>query len=139
MRPDLLVIRSKEAGAPEQVSRWIDCHVVNAGDGRHEHPTQSMLDLMTISENTRKLLTGLKVSIIGDIANSRVARSNLIALKTLGAVTTVCGPPTLLPMNIEKMASRVTWNIDEAMRDADVVMALTDTKRADGRHSGFHR
>ena len=123
MRPDLLVIRSKEAGAPEQISRWIDCPVVNAGDGRHEHPTQSMLDLMTISEN-KETFDGLKVSIIGDIANSRVARSNLMAFKTLGAVTTVCGPPTLLPMNIEKMANKVTWNIDEAVHDADVVMTL---------------
>lgn len=132
MNPDLLVLRSPSAGAPEQVSRWIDCPVINAGDGRHEHPTQSMLDLLTISEK-KETFVGLKVSIIGDIANSRVARSNLIALKTLGAITTVCGPPTLLPMNIDNMADRVTNDLDDAIKDADVIITLRIQKERIGQ------
>jgi aspartate carbamoyltransferase catalytic subunit len=123
MRPDLLVIRAKPSGAAEQVSRWVKCPVVNAGDGRHEHPSQSLLDLMTIRERFGKI-RDLNVSIIGDIANSRVARSNLIAMSMLGIKTTVCGPATLLPREVSTMADRVTTDIKEAVEGADVLMML---------------
>jgi aspartate carbamoyltransferase catalytic subunit len=123
MNPDIVVVRSGAAGAPEQVSRWINCAIINAGDGRHEHPTQSMLDLMTIKERKGDL-PGLKVTIVGDIANSRVARSNLMAMRTMGMTTTICGPATLLPRNGHLIADRVNTSIDEAIIDADVIMML---------------
>lgn len=124
MNPDLIVIRSPHSGAPFQVSEMIErCSVVNAGDGRHEHPSQSLLDIMTISEHKESFM-GLKVSIVGDILNSRVARSNLIALKKLGAIVTICGPKTLLPVNAEEMADGVTTSIKTAVKNADVVMML---------------
>lgn len=123
MNPDLLVVRHSSSGAPYQISRWVGCPVVNAGDGRHEHPSQSLLDLMTIRER-KGGFEGLNVSIIGDILNSRVARSNLIAMRKVGIKVTVCGPATLLPVNIENMADRVTTSIEEAVKGADVVMML---------------
>lgn len=123
MRPDLIVIRSSSSGAPAMVAGWASCPVVNAGDGRHEHPTQSLLDLMTIEERKGKL-EGLSVTIVGDILNSRVARSNMIAMRKLGMSVTVCGPPTLLPVNIENMADAVTTSLPEAVEGADVVMML---------------
>ncbi|MGK7344461.1 MAG: aspartate carbamoyltransferase catalytic subunit [Candidatus Nitrospinota bacterium M3_3B_026] len=123
MRPDLLVIRSPFAGAPAMAAEWTGLPVVNAGDGRSEHPTQSLLDLMTIKER-KGGLDGLAVSIVGDIANSRVARSNMIAMKKMGMTVTICGPATLLPPDAEKMADRVTTSLAEAARGADVIMAL---------------
>lgn len=123
MKPDIIVIRSAFSGAPAMAADWIDCPVVNAGDGRHEHPTQSLLDIMTI-EDKKKKLEGLKVSIIGDILNSRVARSNLLAMRMLGMSVTVCGPATLLPPNINQMADNVTTSLAEAVTGADVVMML---------------
>ncbi len=123
MKPDLLVIRSAHSGVPLQVAGWIDCPIVSAGDGRNEHPTQSLLDLMTIKE-TKGKLSGLNISIIGDILNSRVARSNLTAMKTVGCNVTVCGPATLLPRKIEKFADQVTTCRETAVKDADVIMTL---------------
>jgi len=123
MRPDLLVVRSPFSGAPHMISKWIKCPVVNAGDGRHEHPTQALLDLMTIQER-KKNLQGLKVAILGDILNSRVARSNMIAMAKLGMEVTACGPATMLPVNIKEMAHHHTTDVAEAVRGADVIMAL---------------
>jgi len=123
MRPDLIVVRHKSDGAPAMISRWTNCTVVNAGDGRHEHPTQSLLDMMTILESKRKL-EGLNVVIFGDIKNSRVARSNMIGMKKMGMNITVCGPKTMLPLYVEEMADNVTTSLADAVVGADVIMAL---------------
>lgn len=123
MKPDLIVLRSPFSGAPYIVSKWIGCPVVNAGDGRHEHPSQSLLDLFTILE-TKKSFNKLNISIIGDILNSRVARSNMLIMRKLGMRVTACGPATLLPKYVEKMADRVTTSLKEAVAGADVVMML---------------
>ncbi|MEA3489592.1 MAG: aspartate carbamoyltransferase catalytic subunit [Candidatus Omnitrophota bacterium] len=123
MKVDMIIMRHSCAGAPHFLSRRVKAAVVNAGDGAHEHPTQALLDAFTI-ENTLGKIKGLKVSIIGDIAHSRVARSNILALTRLGADVTVCGPKTLMPEQIEKMGVRVTYNIKEAMEGADVLNVL---------------
>ena len=105
--------------------RFLGAHVLNAGDGAHEHPTQGLLDVFTIREKKGKV-EGLNVTILGDILYSRVARSNIWALTKLGAKVTLCGPPTLVPKSFESFAPnvRVTWNVDEALRDADVINLL---------------
>lgn len=123
MKIDLVVIRHRSAGAPHFLSRCIDAVVVNAGDGAHEHPTQALLDLLTISDHFPSL-NGLNVSIIGDITHSRVARSNLHALKAVGANVTVCAPPTLLPIDMEQYGCRITTRLEEALEGCDVAMAL---------------
>jgi aspartate carbamoyltransferase catalytic subunit len=123
MKPDLIVLRSPFSGAPYMVSKWIGRPVVNAGDGRHEHPTQSLLDLFTIQE-AKKSFQQLNISIIGDILNSRVARSNMLIMHKLGMKVTVCGPATLLPKYIDRMADRVTTTLKDAVTGADVVMML---------------
>ncbi len=123
MNPDLLVVRHSKAGAPAQIAKWTGRLVVNAGDGRHEHPTQSLLDLMTIRDK-KGSLDGLKVSIIGDIANSRVARSNLISMRKMGMSVTACGPATMLPVQIGRMADHVTTSLEEAVEGADIIMML---------------
>lgn len=123
MSVDLVIIRDASAGLPWQVASRIAAGVINAGDGCHEHPTQALLDLFTIREKKGKI-EGLKVSIVGDIAHSRVARSNIYGLKKLGAEITVCGPSTLMPLKIEKMGVKVVYDIDEAIREADVLNVL---------------
>jgi len=123
MNVDIIVIRHSSPGAPYILSEKIDCSVINAGDGACEHPTQGLLDIFTIKEHKGKI-KGLKVSIIGDIAHSRVARSNIWALTKLGAKVTVCGPATLIPPNIQDMGVEVTYNVDEAIKDADVINVL---------------
>ncbi|MCD6093823.1 MAG: aspartate carbamoyltransferase catalytic subunit [Candidatus Omnitrophica bacterium] len=123
MSVDLVIIRDASAGLPWQVASRIAAGVINAGDGCHEHPTQALLDLFTIREKKGKI-EGLKVSIVGDIAHSRVARSNIYGLKKLGAEVTVCGPSTLIPLKIEKMGVKVVYDIDEAIREADVLNVL---------------
>ncbi len=123
MSPDFIIIRHSEPGAPHMLARYCDAAIVNAGDGAHEHPTQALLDAYTIRKNKGKL-KGLKVAIIGDINHSRVVRSNIILLTTMGAEVVVSGPPTLLPREFEAMGCKVTWNISEALDQADVVMAL---------------
>jgi aspartate carbamoyltransferase catalytic subunit len=107
------------------LARFLGAHVLNAGDGAHEHPTQGLLDVFTIREKKGRV-DGLNVTILGDILYSRVARSNIWALTKLGARVTLCGPPTLVPKSFESFAPnvRVTWNIDEALRDADVINLL---------------
>jgi aspartate carbamoyltransferase catalytic subunit len=123
MNPDIIVIRHSMAGAPHLLSRMIKASILNAGDGMHEHPTQALLDLMTIREK-KGPIEGLKVAIIGDIAHSRVARSNIIGLKTMGAQVTVAGPPTMIPLFIETMGVEVTSSLSEAIIWADVIMML---------------
>ncbi|MCK4858937.1 MAG: aspartate carbamoyltransferase catalytic subunit [Candidatus Omnitrophica bacterium] len=131
MNADLIIIRDSSAGVPCQLASQLKAGVLNAGDGFHEHPTQALLDLFTIREKKGKI-QGLKVSIIGDIAHSRVARSNIHGLKKLGAYVTVCGPPPLMPAGIEKMGVEITYNIDEAIEKADVLNILRIQKE---RHS----
>ena len=123
MNPDLLVLRHPSAGSPFHLDQILDLPVINAGDGFHEHPTQALLDLMTIQQFKGKV-EGLKVLIVGDIAHSRVARSNIYALKKMGAEVSVCGPPTLLPPKVEQMGVEVHYELDEAVREKDVIMTL---------------
>ena len=123
LKVDAIVIRHAAAGVPHLIARQSRASVVNAGDGSHEHPTQALLDLLTIQDKKGRI-DGLNVSIIGDISHSRVARSNIWGLTKLGARVTVCGPPTLMPARIEELGVRVTWELDEAIRDADVLMLL---------------
>lgn len=123
MAPDYIVIRHGSSGAPHSLARICRASVVNAGDGTHEHPTQALLDALTIREKKGEL-SRLKVAIIGDISHSRVARSNVILLTKLGADVTVCAPPTLIPMDFHRLGVRVTYRMREALEDADVVMML---------------
>jgi len=123
LKVDILVIRHAAAGVPHLVAKHAYASVINAGDGSHEHPTQALLDMLTIQEKLGRI-EGLRVSIIGDIAHSRVARSNIWGLTKLGASVTVCGPPTLVPACMEQFGVRVTWDVREAIRDADVLMLL---------------
>src|SRR5437016_8446873 len=111
MGVDIIVLRHSAAGAATLLARTVRCSVVNAGDGAHEHPTQGLLDLYTIRERFGRI-DGLKVAIVGDIANSRVARSNIWGLTKLGAEVILVGPPTLLPRTFEKLGARVTHNFD---------------------------
>ena len=123
MRPDLIVVRHHAAGAVQLLARKVDCSVINAGDGAHEHPTQALLDALTIRRN-KGPLRGLVVAICGDILHSRVARSNLILLNAMGAEVRVVGPSTLLPSGIERMGAKVFTSMREGLRDADIVMML---------------
>lgn len=123
MRPDAIVIRHSASGAPLMLSRHLRCSVINAGDGAHEHPSQALLDLMTIKERLGGI-DGIRLAIIGDIAHSRVARSNILAFGKLGAKVTVSGPATMLPPGIEKLGCRATADMTEAIRDADAIMML---------------
>lgn len=123
MKVDMIVIRHSVAGTPLMLTKLCDSNIINAGDGVHEHPTQALLDLYTIRENKRKL-EGLKVCIVGDIAHSRVALSNIFALKTMGAKVSVCGPSTMIPKNIADLGVNVIYNIDEAIQENDVLNVL---------------
>ncbi len=123
MQPDILVVRHSSSGAPEMISKHIDCPVINAGDGTHEHPSQALLDLLTIKEKMKKL-DGLSVAIVGDILHSRVARSNIFAMTKLGMRVKVVGPPTLIPLGIENLNVTVEHDLENALKDVDVVMML---------------
>ena len=123
MNPDLIVLRHPASGAPRLLAREVKACVINAGDGIHEHPTQALLDLYTIREK-KGCIEGLDVAIIGDIAHSRVARSNIIGLRKMGARVTVSGPPTMMPYQAESLGVRVVHDPAEAVRDKDVVMML---------------
>jgi len=123
MRIDFVVIRHSSPGAPHFVAQCVDASVINAGDGAHEHPTQALLDMMTMREKVGDL-KGKKVVIVGDILHSRVARSNILGLKTMGAEVGVCGPATLLPVSIEEMGVTVYPHIEDAIREADVLNIL---------------
>jgi aspartate carbamoyltransferase catalytic subunit len=123
MGVDVIVVRHQAAGSAHILARTLKCSVVNAGDGAHEHPTQGLLDAYTIRERFGRI-EGLKVAIVGDIVNSRVARSNLWALTKLGAEVILVGPPTLLPRSFEKLGARVVHNLDEVIGEVDVVNML---------------
>jgi len=123
MQPDLLVIRHPASGAPHYLARRLQCGVINAGDGLHEHPTQALLDLLTVEE-AKGRLDGLKVAIIGDIAHSRVARSDILAFTKMGSQVTVAGPATMLPPYLESLGARVSYSLEEAVEGADVIMML---------------
>lgn len=123
MNPDAIVIRHSAAGAPHLLARLVEASVINAGDGMHAHPTQALLDMMTIREKKGRL-AGLRVAIIGDIAHSRVARSNIVGLNKTGAEVILAGPPTMIPMGVETLGAHVTYHVEEAIKDADVVMVL---------------
>jgi aspartate carbamoyltransferase catalytic subunit len=123
MKPDLLVIRHPASGAPHFLARRLKCGVINAGDGLHEHPTQALLDLLTVQE-AKGTLSGLKVAIIGDIAHSRVARSDIHAFTKMGSEVMVAGPATMLPPYLESLGTKVTCSLEEAVAGADVIMML---------------
>src|SRR6266540_6367923 len=120
--PDVIVLRHPQIGAPQLVARVTEARIVNAGDGKHQHPTQALLDLYTIQEQFGRI-EGLHVAIVGDVLHSRVARSNIQALVLLGARVTLVGPPTLIPRGIEAMGCDISYDIG-ALRDADVVYVL---------------
>jgi aspartate carbamoyltransferase catalytic subunit len=123
LNADIIIIRHSATGAPHFLSRIINSSVVNAGDGAHEHPTQALLDLFTIREKKGKI-AGLNVTILGDILYSRVARSNIWALLKMGANVTLCGPSTLVPKTFEQMGCKVTYDVEEAIAEADIINLL---------------
>lgn len=123
MNPDILVVRHSCSGAPQLLARHIGAAIINAGDGSHEHPSQGLLDIMTILDHKRDL-AGLKIAIVGDIAHSRVAVSDILGFTKLGATVCVAGPATFIPAAIEKLGARVCATVEDAIEDADVVMAL---------------
>jgi len=123
MRPDILVVRHHAAGAVELLSQKVDCAVINAGDGEHEHPTQALLDALTIRRRKGRI-AGLTVAICGDIVHSRVARSNILLLNALGAYVRLAAPSTLLPPASDRLGADVFTRLDEAIKDADIVMML---------------
>ena len=123
MKNDIIVIRHPMGGAPALLAKTVKAHVVNAGDGMNEHPSQALLDMLTMRENFGSI-SGLKVAILGDISHSRVAKSNLFGLKKLGAEVTMYAPKTLIPTGIERMGAKVCRSREEAVEGADVVMGL---------------
>jgi aspartate carbamoyltransferase catalytic subunit len=123
MQPDILVIRHQASGAPHYLAKKLRCGVINAGDGLHEHPTQALLDMLTVRE-AKGRLAGLKIAIVGDIAHSRVARSDIHGFTKMGAEVVVAGPATMLPPYLDSLGARVVHSLEEAVRDADVIMML---------------
>ncbi|MCD6407679.1 aspartate carbamoyltransferase catalytic subunit [bacterium] len=123
MKVDCFIVRHSVAGAPELISRNVEAAVINAGDGCHEHPTQALLDLFTVREVFGKI-KDVRISIIGDILHSRVARSDIWGFTKLGAKVMVCGPPPLIPIGIEKMGVKVTYHIEEAIKNSDIIYLL---------------
>lgn len=132
MRPDVVVLRHPHSGAPHLIAQHLQASVINAGDGINEHPSQALLDLFTVRERLGRI-AGLRVAIIGDIAHSRVARSDILAFTKLGARVVVCGPATLMPPWIEVLGAEVTLQVDEALDGADVVIVLRIQKERQGR------
>ncbi|HKW94079.1 MAG TPA: aspartate carbamoyltransferase catalytic subunit [Methylomirabilota bacterium] len=123
MSPDVVVVRHKASGAPDLLARHLRCGVVNAGDGAHEHPTQALLDLMTIREK-KGHLEGLNVTIVGDVTHSRVARSDIFGMRKMGITVTVAGPPTLIPAQCQELGVKVSHRLEEAIAHADVIIML---------------
>ena len=132
MKIDAVVMRHPAPGSPKHLTEFIDAVVVNAGDGTHEHPTQAILDMMSLKEKFG-YLAGLKVGIVGDILHSRVARSNIYGLITMGAEVTVCGPPNLIPRNMIDLGAKVTFDLDELMEWCDALNILRIQKERMGR------
>jgi aspartate carbamoyltransferase catalytic subunit len=131
MNPDIIVLRHNAAGSPHLLSRVVRQSVINAGDGAHEHPTQALLDMMTIREK-KKRIADLKVAIVGDIAHSRVARSNIYGLTKMGARVAVGGPITMMPRFLENLGVEVHYQLEGAIKDADIIMMLRiQTERQD--------
>ncbi|HIA29435.1 MAG TPA: aspartate carbamoyltransferase catalytic subunit, partial [Candidatus Marinimicrobia bacterium] len=133
MKIDGIVMRHPVPGAPVHLTKFVDAVIINAGDGTHEHPTQGLLDMMSLVETFGKV-DGLKVAIIGDVLHSRVAMSNIIGLKTMGAEVTLCGPPTLIPVNIDELGVNVSFNLDEVLKWADAVNILRIQRERQGVH-----
>ena len=133
MHPDIMIVRHALSGAAEMISQFIECPIINAGDGYHEHPTQALLDLYTIRESKRNL-EGLNVVIVGDIAHSRVVRSNIYAMKTMGMNVKLIGPPTMIPLEIEKMGVSVSYYLEDAIPNADVIMMLRLQKERQSKY-----
>ncbi len=123
MHPDIIIMRHSFSGAPHMLTRYVDAAVINAGDGTHEHPSQGLLDMLTVREH-KGHLEGLKVAIIGDILHSRVAHSDILGFTLMGSDVFVYGPATLIPPNLEKLGATVCSSLREAVEDADVVMTL---------------
>ena len=133
MKPDVIVIRHSASGAPHMLSRYVKTSIINAGDGTHAHPSQALLDMMTVREKKGNL-SGLRIAIVGDISHSRVARSNIIGFTKMGADVVVAGPRTMIPKGIENLGASVSHSVDQAVQDADVVMMLRIQKE---RQSSF--
>jgi len=131
MRPDVVIIRHPAPGAPKLLADRLQAAIINAGDGAHEHPTQALLDLFTIRERLGRL-DGLKVAIVGDISHSRVARSNIQAMRKVGIDVRLAGPSTLLPRFSEQLGARVTTDVEAAIADADVIMMLRIQRERQG-------
>lgn len=123
MKIDIIVIRHSSPGAPLFLSKVLKSSIINAGDGAHEHPTQALLDMYSLEEKFGEL-EGLKVLIVGDISHSRVALSNIYGMTTMGIDVSVCGPATLMPKELDKLGVKIYYNLDEAIKDKDVIMAL---------------
>ena len=123
MNPDILIVRHNMSGVPYLLSEKVRCSVINAGDGSNEHPTQALLDALTIKIN-KKRISGLEVAILGDVLHSRVARSNIYLLKKLGAKIRVIAPPTLLPSNIEGLGIKTFKNLEKGLEGVDIIMVL---------------
>ncbi len=123
MNPDIIVIRHSAAGAPHLLASLLKQSIINAGDGAHEHPSQALLDMMTIKKKKGRI-SGLKIALVGDILHSRVARSNIFGLSKMGADVVVAGPATMMPRDIEQMGVRAYTKIEDAIKDADVIMML---------------
>ena len=132
MKPDIIVMRHSCSGAPHYLAERCDFSVINAGDGAHEHPSQALLDLLTIRQEKGRI-DGLIVAIIGDITHSRVARSNVYALTKMGAEVRLCGPGTMLPPGIERLGAKVFNSVDDAVTGADVVMTLRIQQERQGK------
>ena len=134
MRPDVLVVRHPDSGAVQLLAEKVECAVVNAGDGSHEHPTQALLDALTIRRRKGRI-EGLRVAICGDVQFSRVARSNIHLLSTMGASVRVVGPPTLIPSNMERLGVEVFHDMRKGIKDCDIVMMLRlQTERMQGKY-----
>lgn len=133
MHPDIMVVRHALSGTSEMISQYVKCPIINAGDGYHEHPTQALLDLHTIRE-AKGSLKGLNIMIVGDIAHSRVVRSNIYAMKTMGMNVKLIGPPTMIPLGIEKMGVSIGYDLEGAIHDADVIMMLRLQKERQSRY-----
>lgn len=131
MNPSVLVVRAKQSGFPEILSQHLNCSVINGGDGAHEHPTQALLDLFTLVEK-RGSVKGMKIAIVGDIAHSRVARSNLYLLKTMGAEINLVGPASLMPFEVENFDAKVFHNLMDGIQEADAIMMLRIQKERAG-------
>jgi len=131
MHPDIIVMRHSSSGAAHVISKQVNCAVINAGDGIHAHPSQALLDMMSIREK-KGTLKGLNISIVGDISHSRVARSDIMGFSKMGAKVTVCAPGTMIPKGIETLGCRVVQDMDRCVQGADVIMMLRIQKERQG-------